>query len=356
MIRARIGQEDKIFHPEIPYPTFCTQGKLIKFISEGVTEIVECNAPKCETIYAHDNKLSNLDWITKLPTLTFLGLTENNLSDEVNFPNHTKLRGIDISPIDGDVSNINVKQISNLSNLDFVDVCGYNNLSGLESLDELDNLRCLWISENNLTEIPHLTNSSELYELVLSSNNLSNLENIQNFSNLHKLWIDDNTIEDLSHIKTLTKLSDLNLSNNNISSIDQITNLVNLKELDLHKNLLGSNFINLSSFVNITKLDLGGNSITKFPYIDDLKKLETLRIDNNKITHLSGINNLSLKNIYISQNPIIYFDVNGLNDKIKIFMRGTPLHDKLIDKKGDKTWYDVLFEENLGNHTKAALG
>jgi Leucine-rich repeat (LRR) protein len=158
------------------------------------------------------------------------------------------------------------------------------NLSHLPKLpDDLKkNLKCLFIFDNNLTEID-LSGFKNLEILDISNNNINSIKNIPD--TLEELFCKNNKLSDLPDMKNIRRV---NCSFNSIQSIKN--NYPNLTILDCSNNSIHK----IQNIVSLKKLFASNNQITKIP---NFKNLDFLDISNNRIDtiDLNSIRELIVK-------------------------------------------------------------
>ena len=159
-----------------------------------------------DEVYAN----KNITALSGLTSLTYLNLSDNNISD--------------ISVL-SDLTSLTVLYLEN------------NNISDIESLSNLTSLEYLDLSNNkNISDISALSSLTSLIELDLSNNRISDISALSDLTNLTSLKLWDNTISDINVLSGLTSLTDLSLWGNNISDISALSNLTSLTDLDISSN------------------------------------------------------------------------------------------------------------------------
>ncbi len=172
-------------------------------------------------------------------------------------------------------------------------------------VDKLLNLK-----GRGLTEFPNeLLHQKEITNLNLENNKISKIpEWIQDLTNLKVLYLNDNAIDDIHHLTTLPNLEVLHLNNNRISQIpDDLTNWTCLKRLFISGNLLDKIPGSLSQVKGLKILLAAENNIASIS--EDfflLPNLDTLNLFNNRLENISE--NLcylkSLNYLHLSMNRI----------------------------------------------------
>ena len=87
------------------------------------------------------------------------------------------------------------------------------------------------------------------------------------------------------------------LSFKNLVVIDHLSSFINLTKLQLDNNNI-TKIVNLDNLVNLTWLDLSFNQITRIEGIEKLTKLTDLSLSHNNIEVISDDNNNNLKHLY----------------------------------------------------------
>ncbi len=152
------------------------------------------------------------------------------------------------------------------------------------------NLKQLNLSYNNLTQLPKLPSS--LTYLNIDFNRIRILKELP--PNLKYFYCNLNEMETLCELPNTIEY--MGCYNNQIESIPNFPE--NLIELDCHNNLITS-IPNLPP--NIKELFLSQNYLRKFPD-QVLPSLQTLWVDENKLTHINLENYVNLKSFNADYN------------------------------------------------------
>lgn len=179
---------------------------------------------------------------------------------------------------------------------------------------KLSNLEVFILYKDNFTEIP---------EVCFKLPNLRHLDFYYNRIRFIPMGI----------IKC-DSLEELFLSFNQISIIpDAMQSMKNLRKFYIHHNNIEEipNWIN--SLTNLEIFDIGYNDISKLPNLSNLKKLESLDIQSNKIQDFpfDYLNLPSLKTIFLSNNP---FKINSLD------LKKINIQKAIFEKSGGKIIMD----------------
>ncbi|KAF2189564.1 hypothetical protein K469DRAFT_658509 [Zopfia rhizophila CBS 207.26] len=212
-----------------------------------------------------------------------------------------------------------------LSNLHRLDEFCYR----LEDLDMSDNsisqvkgvpftIRRLKAQNNCLTGLTSWTTLMNLQYLDVSSNDIDSLEGLNQLVHLRTLKVDNNKLKSLNGVLHLDGLIELSAEGNEIRAVDfEKANLKSLVDLNLRRNSL-SEVRNLHCLTQLQHIDLDDNRIDNFPLsnvpaarcsaLRSLRlcrngttslrvdaycpKLESLYVDGNSLTRISGVEHL----------------------------------------------------------------
>ncbi|CAL5985156.1 leucine-rich_repeat domain-containing protein [Hexamita inflata] len=116
-------------------------------------------------------------------------------------------------------------------------------------------------------------------------------------------------IINLTGIDQNKQLVTLYLSNNLIHDLNPLKNLKSLELIQINSNKI-RDITPLNQLTNLTQLYLNNNSIIDLHQIKDLRCLEILSINHNKITSFYGIQKLNLRELYADDNQIT--DLHGI--------------------------------------------
>jgi Leucine-rich repeat (LRR) protein len=255
----------------------------VKVSETGIGEPVPHGALKCVTnIDANGygmlgKSITGLQGISRLPNLSYLNLSSNNVSDISELSSLKKLNYLDLT-------NDPVTDLSPLSEMTTLEklhaesqyITNFDFLKKLINLKELyltggdssDDYSCTTI-RGQLTDLSWLTKMTNLDNLNLSCNSITNLVPLVTLANSVQ---DETSISEDSHPGL--QLTELNLSNNKISTVPKLTNLRNLTTLDLSNNEV-SDVSGIAPVLNgCQSLSLSGNQISDLSVF--AKKLSSL--------------------------------------------------------------------------------
>ena len=116
--------------------------------------------------------------------------------------------------------------------------------------------------------------------------------------------------------------SDLSLSEDEPITKEALSKLTNLFALDSQVESL----IGLEHAVNLTSITLAENHITDISPLSGLKKLEYLDLENNDISSIAALKDLSLQTLLLSNNPITTIDaLSGMSNLTYLYLEGTAI-------------------------------
>ena len=141
--------------------------------------------------------------------------------------------------------------------------------------------------------------------------NILNLEAFQDFKRLDILNIVNSKSLNTEGIHLIFSLRTLRLVNCNLTCIPkEINTLYNLIELNLSENKI--NEIKYISNINLKKIELYMNNISKLEFLQDCILLEELNLNSNRLTKIENLDNLSnLKVLKLAENNIK--DMNNIS-------------------------------------------
>ncbi|CAL5996551.1 leucine-rich_repeat domain-containing protein [Hexamita inflata] len=213
-------------------------------------------------LYMVSCELKNIDQITSLVNLQELDISSN---EDLDLSPLCKLKYLSkLSMYSCGLKNID--QIAQLTNLDVLEV-SYNQLKNINSIYLLVNLKELNISQNKQIDITPLKDLVGLVKLVLGCCNTQHL----------------------SALKPLINLQDLDISCNPNIIITELQYLKNLTHLNLEFCYLVSVYV-LRPLMNLEYLNISHNKIVHLDaHLNEMKRLETLIVENNRISDFSSL-------------------------------------------------------------------
>ncbi|CAG8559327.1 8736_t:CDS:2, partial [Acaulospora morrowiae] len=205
-------------------------------------------------------------------------------------------------------------------------------------------LRMLYLSENELDQIPQSVGCTDILSLLdLSSNRLKNLENVslEKIGELKQLYVQNNLLQSLPDcyadfrslsmlilsnnyftqfplvVCEIKTLSELDLSYNKIISVpNEIGQLVNLSRLFLIGNQITDKLPeSFRDLVSLKMLDVRRNMISNLDSLSQVPNLEILRAEYNNVTTMDLFSN-TLKQLTMSKNNITQFSLKGTGESL----------------------------------------
>ncbi|MDE2724457.1 MAG: leucine-rich repeat domain-containing protein [Gemmatimonadota bacterium] len=306
------------------------------------------------------------------------GLTSLNLSENI-IPDLTPLSGLtNLSVLILSYNSISdLTPLSSLTNLTTL-ILSYNTITDISPLSGLTNLSVLILSGNLFSDISPLSGLTNLTSLNLSYNSISDITPLSGLTNLTFLSLYDGTmIRDRSVLSRLSNLSVADIPDANLRAAIKIAmgkasdapitdfemgflseleapnaNIRDLTGLELATSLtslhLGTEFVSrvgyvnsnhifdfspLSGLTNLTRLDLGGNSISDLSALSDaisgLIRLERLYLDNNSISDVSALSGLTrLERLILYNNSISDLSpLSGLTNLEQLYLENNSISD-----------------------------
>lgn len=204
-----------------------------------------------------------------------------------------------------------IENISHLRNLTVLDL-SFNKIRLTDSLATCNFLQLerLYLSSNKITDIEGIFHLTNLKMVELGSNRIRCVPpEIASLVHLEELWLGKNKITSMT-LPPLPRLRHLSLQNNRLEVWEPafFQNLSGLTHLYLGHNNLPDLPEEFALLTNLVEVDLVRNAITLIKPIPELKVLEELWMNDNKIEDLEQISHLgafpALKTIYLERNPM----------------------------------------------------
>ena len=245
-----------------------------------------------------------------LNEITFLDLSNNNITDLSGIENFTNLRDLKLE---------------------------HNNISSIRPLLSLHNLNYINLNYNKLTTVPIEIKQSTLMQLTLAYNPIVDFSGLQEAKSIVNLDLEGTSIteNDLNYLKNL-KIVNLNLANTNVKDYTTLNNLEEGEAALQVLNINHNNDIVYTSIPKVTSLDISHTNINEdkfnlIPYTNNLqhvnisytniKNIGIIPVDQLQIIDISGNKNLinidTIKNV----GSVIYRDAEL--DDLSIFAEFT---------------------------------
>ena len=206
-------------------------------------------------VYLSNNKLTNINALSRAPMMTYLSLANNGLTT-----------------------------------------------AGSASIANYPLLTYLSLANNKIDSVEHLKGLRYLKELRLFNNQISNVNDLRRLVNLEILYIGHNKIKDIGNLNTLTSLEILYANDNEIFDISALRDLSKLEVINVSNNKLSSLSVLLNYRSTLTEIYAENNNLTDFSFINGANKLHILMLAGNKVemaqenmtTWLSGLSNMEI--------------------------------------------------------------
>ncbi|WP_110931265.1 leucine-rich repeat domain-containing protein [Paenibacillus bouchesdurhonensis] len=208
-------------------------------------------------------------------------------------------------------------------------------ISNLDGIQYLTSLRKLVLNENNISDISLLSSLQSLIHLELKNNLIKNVAPLSGLSQLTELYLGGNSITDYSSLAGIFGQltgKDFALPGNNedqvISFADpfveqavrtkiqkpvgeiRVRDVNGITELRLTLNDKLSNLEGIQYFTDLKSLAIWGTGVKDITLLEQLKKIETLNLDENQIEDISVLGKLTnIKHLYLADNQIKDIDV-----------------------------------------------
>lgn len=108
---------------------------------------------------------------------------------------------------------------------------GSNRLKSLDGIESLHNLKELWVGQNRISEVGVICQLTQLCKLSLQSNRLVSLAGIQGCSSLEEVYLSHNGIESMEELDFLQKLRIVDVANNRIKNLEGLKNATHLTDV-----------------------------------------------------------------------------------------------------------------------------
>lgn len=291
-----------------------------------ITDLILHNHPRMKTITLNDNHIAHLN-AKNTTKLEYLNLSNNNLLPTNDIDQlisskhlwHVLVNGINNDPLAQMQYWTAVRNIIDDTNEVTIDLSGLNLTTQPPGLQNFTSIN---LDNNQLTHFD-ATNYDRLVKLSLNSNALESINFPQgrNVSITH-ISMNNNALRniDIDRLSSVTYFSAahnqlefvqlescewlqyLNLSHNKLTSLHNDL-FPNLNTLLINNNLLSEIKIFYSNFCNVQTLNAANNQLKyiNLDFLTYLPSIKSLRLDNNKITHIDTNNTSDIGTLF----PII---------------------------------------------------
>ncbi|MBC1935859.1 hypothetical protein HCA69_05730 [Listeria grandensis] len=141
--------------------------------------------------------LSPLEGLNKLVELSLNGAP---VGDEM-YSTLNKITSLKYLDIAGDTPNIG--SLDKLPNLESVSLTFNNTLEKMPTFETSTQIKALYFSDDNISELPDYSHLVNLERLELGYNNFTSIPDLSAFSKLTALYMSENAISDTSNLETI---------------------------------------------------------------------------------------------------------------------------------------------------------
>ena len=230
------------------------------------------------------------------------------------------------------------------------DMAGLNHLivehdiQRLKGLEHAVNLRGLYVTRSEVSELTPLAGLENLQLLKLNDNRITDISPLSALVNLQNLELHNNQIVDISPLAGLIGLRDLRMKSNEVVDISPLSGLVNLQCLKLQENQI-SDITPLAGLENLQFLKLSDNRITDISPLSALVNLEVLILGGNPITDFTPLYGLPRGTVELGGIPIDFETLQRLNptDRIICDIAREPIRPRVENRT-----YPSIFQITCG--------
>jgi surface protein len=288
----------------------------LNMLRNGLSEIDLSNNTSLKTVNLVGNNLTSID-ITNNLGLTQLFLGENSIT-ELDVTQHVDL--INLGFQDNDLSGIDLSNNPDLKilyaygnpNLSFIDLRNSHNESITDiRLSENPSLTCVSVdnpaySKTNWTDI----DDPSVFKFTCDGNDIVNIPD----ANFKAALLANTTINstddgEITYGEAEAYTGMIDVDQLLIADLTGIETFVNITSLDCGQNSLAS--INISNNTELKTLWIDNNDLTSVD-ISNLTKLSDFRCGNNAITTLELSNNTEITVLIVGGNELSEIDVSAL--------------------------------------------
>ena len=265
----------------------------------------------CNGLYkSKEDKIKSATGIEKLTALTYLDVTDNQLTEldvsKNKLLTDNKIGSSSSFPERYHLFNISGNQLTNLNLGDNKNITGLDvSRNQLTSLDVSKNTALIYlnVTNNQLTELD-VSKNTALKTLEVYNNKLTNLDVSKNTA-LTYLYVYNNQLMNLD-MNNNTALTNLNVRNNQLTELDVSKNTT-LTDLNVRNNQLTE--LDVSKNTTLTDLNVSNNQLTELD-VSNNTALTDLNVKNNRLTNLDVSKNISLIVLDAYKNQLTELDVS----------------------------------------------
>ena len=318
-------------------------------------------SPLTDLVHLHgleisNNAISDFSPLAGLTKLEHIWLSENPIADLSEFTGLTSLRRFQSwgTPV------LNLSALAELPKLQILDICG-GDIFDLSPLEDLTHLSELYLVGNEITDISPIANLTKLRRLSLKHNQVQDISPLAGLHNLTWIELEDNEILDFSPLDVFPE-SVVVLKNDNPGFIREPKKIEGpwLWTIVPTGRLPGSiaaasgrDFLSVASGRKTTEVQIATQGATEGDPVGD--KVWTVgrlpRRGPNNINDMVNVTGLGTDNIDFhvaygsialdsprQQNTRLFI---GSGDAVKVWLNGTIVHNKPVDREADGYQEDV---------------
>eukprot|EP00039_Didymoeca_costata_P014997 m.248538 g.248538 ORF g.248538 m.248538 type:complete len:438 (+) comp16133_c0_seq38:87-1400(+) len=161
----------------------------------------------------------------------------------------------------------------------------------------------------------------KVYAVNMDNHKLTEIPSFKNFPNIQTLDLSFNRIAQIRGLSKNTRLKELLLSSNALTSLEGLATLKELRVLELQRNSCKATGHYLTSLGKLESLRLDFNKLESLSQLPSA--IKSLHVGCNQLTTLNGISNLiSLESLFASHNLLIEIDLPKLSKLTELDLSG----------------------------------
>ncbi|KAF9695895.1 hypothetical protein EKO04_006070 [Ascochyta lentis] len=232
-----------------------------------------------------------------------------------------------------DVSNNKISQVEGIPYAMRRLKAQHNCLNGLTSWATLGNLQHLDISNNDIDSLDGLAELVHLRVLKIDNNKLKSLDSILHLDGLIELHAGGNDIDLVDFARSnLKSLTDLDLRKNRLLEIRNVHRLPQLQHLNLDDNELDEFPLSdtpTEPCKHLRSIRICRNGMTLLDVDGHFPRLESLYVDGNSLTHVSGLEHLRRLRTFSARQQLLGTDLDA-ETCVSNLVRNTDVHNLYI--------------------------
>ncbi|OHT17128.1 hypothetical protein TRFO_12654 [Tritrichomonas foetus] len=154
--------------------------------------------------------------------------------------------------------------------------CFHFNLTAHPTFHQFTNLTELRIMEQDVVDLEWLKDCPKLNKLIVFHTPLNDASGLKYSPGIETLYLEGNKFDHLPDLTCLENLTDLSLSGNPFSEIPKFPVMESIKSFNFSCANMISIDPSIKNFKNLEKLNISGNHLPDFSFLDSVKHLEKL--------------------------------------------------------------------------------